>query len=128
VSDGRVQILDAGPSCPELALVDGDGDGSARAVVWPGMGAKHRSLHRITLGAGARTVEQLHPMEAVYYVIGGSADAVDPSDGSRQELVPGSFVHIDPATRYAFEAGPAGAELVGGPCPPDPALYVGMAG
>jgi hypothetical protein len=124
VSEDRVQILDAGAGCPELALVDGDG--SARAVVWPGMGATHRSLHRITLGVGARTVEQRHPMEAVYYVIAGSAAAVDPSDGSRQELVLGSFVHVDPATRYVFEAGPSGVDLVGGPCPPDPALYEGM--
>ena len=27
------------------------GDGSAEALVWPGMGAQHRSMHRFELGA-----------------------------------------------------------------------------
>jgi mannose-6-phosphate isomerase-like protein (cupin superfamily) len=117
---GEARVLDAAGG-PLLAIVEGGG--IARAVVWPGIGARHRSLHRISLAVGARTVVLDHPMEAVYYVIEGSAAVVDPRDGSRQELVEGSMVHVGPATPYRFEAGTGGVELVGGPCPPDPELY-----
>ncbi len=33
------------------------------------------------------------------------------------------MVHIEAGSRYAFAAGPAGMELIGGPCPADPAIY-----
>lgn len=62
-------------------------------------------------------------MEAVYYVMAGSAEAVDPNNGLSQALVEGSITLVDPGTPYAFAAGERGAELVGGPCPADPAMY-----
>jgi quercetin dioxygenase-like cupin family protein len=116
----EVRVLDAAGG-PVLPIVEGEG--TARAIVWPGIGARHRSLQRITLAPGARTTELRHPMEAVYYVVEGSAAAVDLADGSRQELVEGAMVHVDPGTPYRFEAVEGTVELVGGPCPPDPALY-----
>lgn len=122
---GEVMVVDAGGG-PLLPIVEGEG--TARAVIWPGMGSRHRSLHRITLRGGARTVELQHPMEAVYYVLAGSAAVIDPSDGSRQELVEGSIVHVEPDTPYRFEAGADGAEFLGGPCPPDPTLYTDLEG
>jgi hypothetical protein len=67
-------------------------------------------------------------MEAVYYVMRGEATAVDPSDASRQLLTSGSMAHVEPATRYVFEAGPSGAEIIGGPCPADPAMYAHLDG
>jgi mannose-6-phosphate isomerase-like protein (cupin superfamily) len=67
-------------------------------------------------------------MEAVYYVIDGTAVVVDPRNESRQELVPGSMVHVDSGTPYVFIAGNSGVEIVGGPCPPDPAMYTHLEG
>jgi quercetin dioxygenase-like cupin family protein len=119
----EVLILDAGTG-PLLPIVDGAG--SARAVVWPGMGARHRSLHRLTLDEGARTVELSHPAEAVYYLVAGTASALDRSSGERHELEAGAMIHVEPGTPYVLAAGDAGAELVGGPCPPDPDLYEGL--
>ncbi len=124
--DNEIQILDTDASCPALPIVEGAGE--ARAVVWPGMGAKMRSMHRISLEGGSRTIELSHPTEAVYYVISGTAEAGDASDGSRQTLVAGSFAHVDARTPYAIEAGDGGAELMGGPCPPDPAMYAHLEG
>jgi quercetin dioxygenase-like cupin family protein len=121
-----VVILDAGQECPQLPLVDGAG--VARAVVWPGVGAYKRSLHRLSLAAGARTVVQEHPSEAVYYVIDGTATVADPRGGEAERLEPGSMVHITPGAPYVFDAGPAGAELVGGPCPADERLYRHLGG
>ena len=117
----QIQVLDAGDSCPSLPLVDGEG--SARAVVWPGVGAKHRSLHLFELPVGGRTVEMKHPIEAVYYVIAGTALALDLADGAEQTATTGSMIFIEPGTPYVISADGDHARFVGGPCPPDPSLY-----
>jgi len=116
-----VQVLGADASCPELPIVDGPG--FARAVVWPGTGAEHRSMHRISLGGGGRTVALRHPMEAVYYVIQGEGAVLDPDQGSEQPVAEGAMVLVECNTAYLFRAGAGGLEVLGGPCPPDPALY-----
>jgi hypothetical protein len=117
----RVAVLDADERCPRLPLVAGRGE--AYAVVWPGVGAEMRAMHRISLGAGSATVAQRHPMEAVYAVIGGGGTVRDPDTGAAEALTDGAMFHVDPGTAYVVEAGPSGIELVGGPCPADPALY-----
>jgi quercetin dioxygenase-like cupin family protein len=116
----RVLVVgeDAGP---ELAIVDGEG--AARALIWPGMGAELRSMHRITLAPGSRTTPLRHPGEAVYYVIAGIGEVTDLDAEDSDPLVEGSMAHVEPETAYAFVAGPAGLELVGGPAPADPSLY-----
>ena len=111
---------------PELAIVAGAG--SAHAVIWPGMGAELRSMHRISLAGDSRTMEMTHPSDAVYYVISGGGEAVDRATGERGELTRGSMVHVDGGTPYELVAGAQGMELIGGPCPADPSLYEGVAG
>ena len=110
---------------PSLPIVEGEG--SAHAVIWPGMGAKLRSIHRIELGAGSRTIELRHPAEAVYYVMDGSGEAVDLDAAGSQALQRGSMVHVEPGTAYLLRADERGMSVVGGPSPPDPALYEGLA-
>ena len=122
----EVQVLSCDERCPRLPLVEGSGD--AQAIIWPGVGASMRSMHRFELGAAAQTKIQSHPMEAVYYVITGSGMAVDPGGGAADPIAQGSMVHIDPGTAYRFEAGPEGMVLLGGPCPVDPAPYAHLAG
>jgi quercetin dioxygenase-like cupin family protein len=118
----RVVVLDAhDDACPSLPIVEGDGE--ARAIVWPGMGARHRSMHRVRLGAGSRTVALRHPGEAVWYVIEGAGSVTDGDGGDAQEIVAGSMVHVGPGDGYRLVAGDSGLRLAGGPCPPDPALY-----
>ena len=104
------------------------GEGRAEALVWPGMGAKHRSLHRFELGAGACTAPQCHDGEAVYYVVDGAVSILDLATGERAVLDAGSMVHVDPGTTYRFESSQPPTVLVGGPCPPDPAVYNAWAG
>jgi mannose-6-phosphate isomerase-like protein (cupin superfamily) len=118
---GTVLVL-AADSGPLLDLVDGDG--SARAIVWPGMGARHRSLHRIRLAPGAATRELRHPSDAVYAVVDGSGEVHELGGAARALPVgTGAMVHVDRGTAYQVSAGAAGMELVGGPAPADPGLY-----
>ena len=106
---------------PELAIVAGEG--TARAVIWPGMGAELRSMHRISLAGRSRTNPLTHPSDAVYYVISGGGEAVDGDTGGGGALIEGSMVHVDAGTSYELVAGDEGMELIGGPCPADPSLY-----
>jgi mannose-6-phosphate isomerase-like protein (cupin superfamily) len=122
MTDDRVQIRDASQG-PALALTESGG--RAWAVIWPGTGARFRSLHRISLPAGGATIEMAHATEAVYYVLSGDGEALDLDGGSASVLVEGSMVHVDAGTRYAIRAAATGLELAGGPSPPDPALYAG---
>jgi mannose-6-phosphate isomerase-like protein (cupin superfamily) len=116
----EIQVLDLAAG-PELAIVEGDG--AARAVVWPGVGATLRSLHTISLAADAHTVELRHPSEAVYYAASGTGTAIDRASGEEHELVTGAMVHIDAGTPYVLRAGTGGLELLGGPSPADERLY-----
>jgi quercetin dioxygenase-like cupin family protein len=111
--DEKVQVL--GPDGPEVPLVESGG--SARALVWPGIGARLRSMHLISLEPRGRTRPQCHDAEAVYYVIeGGGSIAGEP-------LEEGSMIHVAPGSEYVLEAGGDGMQVVGGPSPPDASLY-----
>ena len=61
-----VAILRDGPA---LDIVERGG--SAVAIAWPGTGSRFRSLHRIELEPGGRTVPLRHASEAVYFVAEG---------------------------------------------------------
>jgi hypothetical protein len=120
----EVRVLRAGDDSPELPIVEGEG--AVSVIVWPGIGARLRSMHRIDLAAGSRTISLKHPMEAVYYVMQGGGIVRDPEDGTSNPLIEGSMIHIGPDTAYVFEAGFDGIGLLGGPCPADPSLYSQM--
>lgn len=115
-----VMVLDAAEG-PELAIVVGEG--VAQAAVWPGTGAQARSMHVLSLGPGAHTVELSHPADAVYAVLDGDGTVAEPPHGAPAELREGSMFHVDAGTPYVIAAGRAGLRLVGGPAPADPALY-----
>jgi mannose-6-phosphate isomerase-like protein (cupin superfamily) len=118
---GEVRVLRAADHGPMLPIIEGEG--SARPIVWPGSGATWRSMHRIELAGGSRTIALKHAMEAAYYVIRGDGVVQDPENESSEPLVEGSMIFVEPGTAYAFEAGSVGILLLGGPCPADPALY-----
>jgi quercetin dioxygenase-like cupin family protein len=101
--------------------------GRAWAVIWPGMGAQCRSLHRISLSPRGGTVPLRHPGEAVYYVLAGHG-AARGSDGSAHRIAEGSMIHIGPQAEYRFAAEDEVLDVIGGPCPADPKLYAAGAG
>jgi quercetin dioxygenase-like cupin family protein len=122
----RVLVLDADDADhPPLAIVEGEG--SAHAIIWPGMGAALRSLHMITLEPGARTIDLRHEGEAVYFVRDGVATVQDDDAGEAHEVPAGRMFFVEPGTRYAVHAADGRVVIVGGPSPPDPSLYEGLA-
>ena len=118
---GAVSILQTGDGNPEVPIVEAGG--VARAVVWPGTGAWLRSMHTIDLDPGGATLVLSHPMEAVYYVRTGTGLVVEPDSSDEFAIELGSMVHVEPGTRYRFQAGEEGMRLVGGPSPADPDWY-----
>jgi quercetin dioxygenase-like cupin family protein len=125
-NEPRVGVHHADRARVPLRMIEAQG--RAWAVIWPGMGAKCRSLHRVSLAPRGRTVPLRHPGEAVYYVLAGrggveEAAGAAGAPGRAPALSEGSMVHIAPHGGYRFAADDAGLELIGGPCPADPALY-----
>lgn len=117
-----MRVLDSGEGCKELPIIEGKG--YARVVVWPGNGAKFRSLHLLSLEDGASTVPLRHGSDCVYYVVAGEGSIMDAATENVQPLAEGGMVHIDGGDCYRLMAKEGGAmRLVGGPCPADPALY-----
>jgi quercetin dioxygenase-like cupin family protein len=116
----EIRILD-GSTGPELPIVRGGG--MARAIVWPGTGARLRSLHRIWLEPRAATTELSHSSDAVYYVVEGAGTVHDMTSGSNHSVRLGSMFHIDACTSYAVVAGDDGVQIVGGPAPADMTMY-----
>jgi mannose-6-phosphate isomerase-like protein (cupin superfamily) len=117
----EVRVLGAADHGPALPIVEGEG--SATPIVWPGVGAAFRTMHRIELAGSSRTLPLKHDMEAAYYVIRGDGAVRDADEDSSEPLVEGSMIFVEPGTTYLIEAGSAGILLIGGPCPADPALY-----
>jgi len=124
LTDRHITILD-GKGGPELPIIVGVGE--ARAIVWPGMGARARSLHRIWLGADAATVQLRHPSDAVYCVLDGAGWIEDIDLGERRDLAVGVIFHVDAGTRYAIHARDPGLQVIGGPAPADDSLYEHLA-
>ena len=120
-SSAIVRVIDSAIDCPALPIVAGRGH--AKAVIWPGNGAKHRSLHVIDLESGASTIALLHPSDCVYYVMKGSGRIENIASGEMTALGEGAMVHIDAGDNYKLHADAQGFSILGGPCPADPKFY-----
>lgn len=123
-TDEGVRVIDSADVRARLPIIEGAGE--AKVLCWPGNGARHRSLHLITLEARSSTVSLSHASECVYYVVRGTGEIDGLEGGERFTLTTGSMVHIDAGDRYAIRAGGETLSVVGGPCPPDPAFYASL--
>jgi len=112
-----VQVVSLRSSGPRLNWVERDG--SATAVIWPGVGAVKRSIALVILEPEGGTVRLEHARESVYYVLAGSGAVLGDGDNEVTAVAEGSMVHVGIGTGYRFVAGKEGMELFGGPCPPD---------
>ena len=120
-----VQVLKLGRKGTELPIIDGLG--TARAVIWPGMGATERCINYVELESGSSTVWLEHATEAVYYVMSGTGTVHGDDAPDEWPLLEGSIVHIGDGSRYRFQAQEGGLTFFGGPCPTDPAMFEHLA-
>ncbi|MBM4764880.1 ectoine synthase [Bacillus sp. B15-48] len=97
----------------------------ARAIVWPGMGAIYRTMNYLEISGGHKTREIIHnDSEATYFIAQGTGKAIDVDSGKIFDVQKGKMLLLDQGTRYALEANEEETMIcIGGPCPPDPALY-----
>jgi mannose-6-phosphate isomerase-like protein (cupin superfamily) len=116
-----VQVLKLSSKGTELPIIDGLG--TARAVIWPGMGATERCINYVELEAGSSTVWLGHATEAVYYVMSGTGTVLGDDALDEWPIFEGSIVHISDGSHYRFQAQEGGLTLFGGPCPTDPAMF-----
>jgi len=120
-SQETVRVIDSAAICPEIPLVEGVGN--VKVLLWPGNGAEFRSFQVLELGKGAQTVPLCHGSDCVYYVMTGKGRIVDLSNEQNFELAEGAMVHIDSGDSYYLKAADGVLTILGGPCPPDEALY-----
>lgn len=123
-SAATVRIIDTASSGAALPIIEKNGE--ARAVLWPGNGARFRSFQLISLFEGGSTDALRHASDCVYYVISGEGEIVDLDSDEVSPLGEGTMIHIDAGDSYRLRS-KAGMKMLGGPCPPDPALYATLA-
>jgi mannose-6-phosphate isomerase-like protein (cupin superfamily) len=117
-----VRVVDSNTSTVKLNIIEGGGN--AKVALWPGNGALYRSFQVIDLSPGSATIALSHASDCVYYVIEGQGAIIDAASLEEVPLTEGAMVHIDRGDGYRLKAAPSqGLKLLGGPCPPDPALY-----
>jgi len=112
-----------------VALPFVEGPGRMDALVWTGMGAVHRAMHRTALERGGRTVRLCHRgSEAVYFVVRGRGVAVEGDGAAVYPLRAGMMLHVAAGTPYRIQTETEPLVYVGGPCPPDEELYHAILG
>src|SRR5260221_8143975 len=116
-----VQVIPLRGTGPLLPIVNGDG--SARAVIWPGTGAAMRSIHLIQLAPSSETMLLAHPGESVYYVLDGTGTVAGDGPSPATALAPGAMVHVGSGTAYRFVGGTGGPDDLGRPRPNDPTRH-----
>ena len=117
----KVRVIDSRGTLPEVSIVEGAG--WAKAVIWPGNGARYRTFQVINLEAGSSTRSLDHRTDSVYYVMRGAGVVEDVKGKTGEAIVEGSMIHIDAGDQYRIRAGETGLELLGGPCPADESWY-----
>lgn len=97
-----IKVLHVDRDFVRIPLVPG---GDARAVVWPGMGAKNAGLNYVVMKPGQENVPHLHKVsEDIIYVIQGQGLAVDFDAGVEHPFTKGSVIYVTPGTRHTIKA------------------------
>ena len=95
VLDPRVDYADISKS------VGGDG----RAVVWPGMGAKHCALHYVVMKPGQDNVPHVHPRtEDVIFVYQGEGVVENGDTGEEIPFKQGNVIYVPAGVALAVKS------------------------
>ena len=119
-----VRVIDTSSNGVTIPIIEKNGE--ARAVLWPGNGSRFRSFQLISLFDGGATQALSYASDCVYYVVSGEGQIVDLGSDTVSPLAEGAMVHIDAGDTYRLRSDTK-VVILGGPCPPDPALYADLA-
>ncbi len=95
-------ITDAASVSAEKLELGGAAGSSIKWLVGPRQGANNFSMRLVTVAPGGRTPDHAHDWEHQWYVLSGSADAVD-ADGNLHPLGPGAVVYIPEDERHNIQ-------------------------
>lgn len=89
-----IKVLDINKDYVEIPIVK---SGRAKAIVWPGMGAKNCAMHYVVMKPGEENIPHVHRnSEDIIFVIQGKGVVVDLSNGVELEFGPRSVIYIPP--------------------------------
>ncbi|CEP69178.1 RmlC-like jelly roll fold [Moorella glycerini] len=117
-----IKVLHVNRDYVTIPIVDG---GEAKAIVWPGMGAKNCALHYVVMKPGQENIPHVHrESEDIIFVVQGRGVVVDLDNGKEYEFEPGSVIYIPPGIRHTVKCfGPDDYIVVGAQSPFDMDLY-----
>ena len=117
-----IKVLDINRDYVEIPIVNG---GQAKAIIWPGMGAKNCALHYVVMKPGQENIPHVHQeSEDIIFVIQGKGVVVDLDHGKEYPFGPGSVIYIPPGIRHTVKSyGPEDYIVVGAQSPFDLDLY-----
>lgn len=101
------------------------GSGQAKAIIWPGMGAKYGSMNYFVMKPGEQNVPHLHEnAEDMFYIAQGQGVIIDYDAKQEHSFEKGCFVYVEPGTMHAAVShGPDDYISIGGPSPIDYEMY-----
>ena len=100
------------------------GDGDARRVIYPEMGAKRITLNYIVFGPGEEFPQHDHgEAEDVFVILEGSG--VLKQGDIQRPIQAGDVVHVPAGEIHGTIAGPSGMVCISCQAPPDMKLYSG---
>lgn len=120
-----IKVLRVDRDFVKIPLVKGS---FARAVVWPGMGAKYGAMNYFVMKPGEENVPHIHEKsEDIFYVIQGKGVAIDGDAELKHPIEKGCVVYVEPGTTHMVRSlGPGDYLSVDFQCPPDFKLYRGL--
>jgi len=99
--------------------------GIAKAIIWPGMGAKFGSMNYFVMEPGGENVPHSHKdAEDMFYIASGTGVIVDYDNNIEHPFEPGCFVYVEPNTMHAaINRSNENYISIGGPSPIDYEMY-----
>jgi|AntRauTorcE11898_2_1112593.scaffolds.fasta_scaffold21724_2 quercetin dioxygenase-like cupin family protein len=100
-------------------------EGTAKAIIWPGMGAKYGVMNYFVMKPGGENVPHKHDdSEDMFYIAQGQGVVADLDNNIEHPIEAGCFVYVEPGTMHAAKSyGPDDYISIGGPTPPDPEMF-----
>ena len=118
-----IKVLSPDKDFVRIPFVKGHGD--ARAIIWPGMGAKYGSMNYFIMKPGEENVPHAHKdCEDMFYIAQGCGVIIDFDTNIKHPFKKGCFIFVEPGTQHAAVSfGPEDYISVGGPSPIDYEMY-----